>query len=1107
MITAHLKAPVSLILAVILLVSCPVYAQVAGATLAGTVTDASGAQVPGAKVSIRNAATGVERHIITDSASFYSAPNLLPGTYDITIAAPGFSTYIGTGINLTVGATKTLSISLHLGSVTQQIEVTAPVSTVQLDSSSMSAEVDSTTVRELPLNGRDWTQLATLQPGVVPIHVEAPASDRGNRGFGSLLTISGHPPFENNYRVNGISINDYSNGSPGSSLGVNLGVDAIQEFSVLTSNYSAEYGRASGGVINAITKSGTSQFHGDAYWFLRDKVLDAPNYFDNGIAPFHRHQFGASAGGPIFKGKTFIFGDYEGIIQNKGDTYSNPVPSAAARAGTLCSQPDGTCTTTHITVDPQVAPFLGFYPLPNGGLIGNGDIGISNTSEVERLRENYATVRGDQHFSDKDSLAASYFYDRAPLTSPDSFGDVVTENFTLRQMASLEETHIFGPGLVNTARIGYSRINALISAPVSAINPLANDPSLGAFAGVYAPQLNVPGLATLDGALGSVSEDVLNWNSYQVYDDAFFTHGTQSLKFGFAAEHMQNHELSGSGANGIFSFPSLAGFLQNQPSSFQLDDPTGTKPINVRQTLFGGYLQDDWHLHSNLTLNLGIRYEPVTLPTEAHDGFAVLLKITDPAETPVKHLWASNQTLRNFQPRVGFSWDPFHDGKTAVRGAFGIYDVLPLPWVYTHGSTSTLPFGLLAGNSHLAQGSFPKGALGGVGFDPTTVANRYVEQHPHRNYAMNWNLNIQREITPTLAVMVAYVGAHNVHQAFSTDDSNMVIPTLTSAGYLWPCGPDGNGNPCAAGFLPTGTQANPNPSVRLNPNVGPIRLLQWDGSSHYEGLQAGMVKNMSHGIQAQGSYTWGRCVDMGSGGLLGDPYGNSLSSLMFFNRQSRDGLCDFNISHNFVMNALWQVRKPNFGGVFGERVLGGWEFGGVFNASTGTPITLVMAGDPLGQGSSDPWPYPSRVAGSACSKPVNPGNVHNYLKLSCFTPPLAPASFAGVCVPAVDATGKPIPGSCMNLFGNNGRTSVIGPGLVNLDFSAVKNNHIERISESFNLQLRAEFFNIMNHPNFQPPLDNKALFNQDGSAVTGAGAIDSTATTSRQIQLALKAIW
>jgi outer membrane receptor protein involved in Fe transport len=232
----------------------------------------------------------------------------------------------------------------------------------------------------------------------------------------------------------------------------------------------------------------------------------------------------------------------------------------------------------------------------------------------------------------------------------------------------------------------------LISAPVSAINPLAKDPSLGALPGVFAPQLNVPGLATLDGALGSVSEDVLNWNSYQIYDDAFFTHGTHSLKFGFAAEHMQNHELSGSGANGIFSFPSLAGFLQNQPSSFQLDDPTGTKSINVRQTLFGGYLQDDWRWRPDFTLNLGIRYEPVTLPTEAHNGFAVLLNITDPAETPVKHLWVNNQTLRNFQPRVGLAWDPFHDGKTAVRGAFGIYDVLPLPWVYTHGSTSTLPF-------------------------------------------------------------------------------------------------------------------------------------------------------------------------------------------------------------------------------------------------------------------------------------------------------------------------------------------------------------------------------------------------------------------------------
>jgi len=629
------------------LISTPVRAQVAGATVAGTVSDAADAAVANAKISIKNTATGVIREVITDSAGFYSAPNLLPGTYEITAVAPGFSTYREKGLTLTVGALRSVNISLRIGQVSEHVDVIGTTPDVQLASATLSAEVNATTVRELPLNGRDWTQLATLQPGVTSVRVEAGPTDRGNRGFGTLLSVSGHQPFENNYRINGVSINDYSNGAPGSTLGVNLGTDAVQEFSVLTSNYSAEYGRASGGVINAITKSGTNEFHGDAYWFLRSKKLDARNYFDTSLPPFHRNQFGASGGGPIKKGKTFFFADYEGIRQDKSDTFSNIVPSAAARAGTLCSTPDGTCQTSTITVDPNVVPYLGFWALPNGGLIGNGDTGIFNTSGVERLTENYVTARGDHHFSDSDSLAASWFYDRAPLSQPDPLGDSTTENFTLRQMFSLEETHIFSPALVNTARFGFSRVRALIAAPLSAINPLANDPSLGSFPGRNAPALTVPGLTTMLGSLGAVSTDKLTWNSFQFYDDAFFTLGAHSLKFGFAAEHMQNDELSGSGANGTFGFPSLRDFLLATPSTVTVDDPI-TKPVYVRQTLFGGYIQDDWHWRPNFTLNIGVRYEPVTLPTEAHNSFAVLPTVTSPAEVPVKTLWASNQTLRNF---------------------------------------------------------------------------------------------------------------------------------------------------------------------------------------------------------------------------------------------------------------------------------------------------------------------------------------------------------------------------------------------------------------------------------------------------------------------------
>jgi hypothetical protein len=748
-------------------------------------------------------------------------------------------------------------------------------------------------------------------------------------------------------------------------------------------------------------------------------------------------------------------------------------------------------------------------PTPNQPPIGNGDTGNFNTSGVERLTENYVTIRVDHHISDKDSLAGSWFFDNAPLTQPDSFVEQLTENFTRRQMFSLEETHIFSPRLVNTARIGINRVSAKVTAPVRALNPLATDPSFGILPGQFAPAINVNGLSSMLGAIGSQSADIIGWNSFQVYDDAFFTHGAHSLKFGFAFEHMKNDEFSGGiPPNGQFNFGSVEDFLTNVPTSLNIDDQSTTRPVNARQSLFGVYFQDDWRVRPNLTLNLGLRYEPTTLPSETHDTFRVLTTLTDPAETPVKTFWAKNQSLHNFQPRFGFAWDPFRNGKTAVRGGVGIYDELPLTWVFLHGSTGVLPYQLEKDAPNLSPGDFPTKAVAKALAPTSGVGNRFLQQNPKRDYTMNWNINIQHEITKDVAAVVAYVGSHTIHSPFSTDDSNMALPTLTPIGYLWPCGPDGTpGVTCAAGYLPTGTETTPVASPTLNPNVGRVRATWWDNNATYSGLQAGITKRMSHGIQAQGSYTWSKCIDMGSGGIMGDPYANSLSSLMFFNKGSRRGVCDYNVTHNFVLNYLWQVPTPSFGGGLGKHLLGGWEIGGVLNASTGSPFTLTIGGDPLGQNSTDPKNFVSRLPGPGCQNPVNSGSVTNYIKLQCFSVPLAPASYNGLCVLASDGQGGTVPGTCMNLFGNNGRNTVVGPGLLNLDFSMFKNNYIETGSGNINVQFRAEFFNILNHTNFQAPISNSGIFNQDGSAANGAGAITSTTTSSRQIQLGLKVIW
>src|ERR1700730_1700692 len=392
-------------------------AQVAGATLSVTVTDQSGGVVPKAEISIKNIATGGTRAGTTDPAGFYSAPNLLPGSYDVTATAPGFSSEVHSGITLTVGGQEVLNFTLQVGQVTQTVEVAGEALTVQLASSAISAVVNSNTVRELPLNGRSWTDLATLQPGVDAIQTQpsfGAGPDRGKRGFGSQITVAGARPQQNNYRLDGITINDYDNGAPGSVLGGDLGVDAIQEFSVLTSNYSTEYGRTSGGVVNAITRSGTNQFHGGVYEFLRNSALDARNYFDGTIPPFRRNQFGADVGGPIRKDKMFVFGDYEGIRSSKGITSVDTVPSLAARNGILCSLPDSgsSCTPAPLPggVDPSARQYLSFWPLPNGGIQPgtNGDIGKFTFAGQQIINENFFTIRIDNKISDHESLAATY---------------------------------------------------------------------------------------------------------------------------------------------------------------------------------------------------------------------------------------------------------------------------------------------------------------------------------------------------------------------------------------------------------------------------------------------------------------------------------------------------------------------------------------------------------------------------------------------------------------------------------------------------------------------------------------------------------------------------
>jgi Carboxypeptidase regulatory-like domain/TonB dependent receptor-like, beta-barrel/TonB-dependent Receptor Plug Domain len=1093
--------------AVSLLWSVPLHAQVAGATLTGTVSDPTGAVIPKAEVSIQNTATGIVTQVQANVDGLYTAPNLIPGPYEVTVSAQGFETEKLPGITLTVGAQQVLNIKMRVGQTTQTVEVTGQAAAVQLATSSVSAEVNSTTVRELPLNGRSWTDLATLQTGVNAVSMLQPTfalgTDRGNRGFGAQLSISGARPQQNNYRLDGVSLNDYGNGGPGNVLGGNIGVDAIQEFSVLTSNYSAEYGKTSGGVVNAITRSGTNQFHGSVYEFLRNSAFDATNFFENSgslkKSPFRLNQFGASGGGPIRKDRTFIFADYEGLRRSKGIVFTDAVPSPAARAGNL--------STGTVTVDPGAAKYLGLFALPNGSLIGAGDLGIYSFAAQQVVNENFFTSRLDHKFSSKDSLFGTYLYDDTPYQSPDRYNVQIIGSHTNRQFLVLEESHIFSPTLVNAVRGGYNRAGVANQQPLSAINPLATDTSLASIPGHVASDMRISGMPEFLGGLGAGNDYHYYWNSFQGYDDAFLTHGTHALKFGVGVERMQLNYSSLSNPAGTWAFGTLSAFLTNQPKSFSGALGGRLTPRGLRQTLFGAYVQDDWRWRPNLTVNLGLRYEMTTVPTEVQGKLVNLPNLTDPlpfcanikifpgecAATPLGSLFL-NPTLRNFEPRVGFAWDPFHNGKTAVRGGFGLFDMLPLPYQLILLENTAAPFFQLGNVSgkKLPAGTFYTGGFPRL--SPSSLRGTYFEHAPHRGYVMQWNFNIQRELSPNLTATVGYVGSRGVHMPFRVDDVNMVIPTQTPQGSLWPQ-PVGDGTP-------------------VNPNVGRTNGIFSAGNSFYHALELQLMKRMSHGLQVQGAFTWGKSIDNNSATMAGDQFGNGIPSLDWFDIRRSRGVSDFNIGRTLVINGIWQVPGLRSASGLANWISNGWQLGGIFKASDGVPFTPTVGtdGDPLGKGNDSPFDYANRLAG--CNA-INGNFKHDpsgfplYVNPNCFTVPTAPSlAFYNALAPLGCDPAFPFP-TCINLYGNSSRNSLVGPGISELDFSVFKNNYIRRISETFNVQFRAEFFNVLNRANFAVPVtpDNTDIFDSSGAPTGVAGLLTGTSTDPREIQFALKVMW
>ena len=1073
-------------------------AQVSTGTIQGTVVDPTNAVVSGAKVTATNLATNLATTSRTNKDGLYSIPNLPAGNYQVGVTASGFSSELLQKIVLDVGEQQAANFALKVGASSENIVVTDTAPDVNLISSAVMPVVGEKTIVDLPLNGRDWAALANLEPGVSAVRTQSVVSvsnQRTNRGSGNQLTVSGARPQMNNYRVDGISINDFSNGGPGGVTGSNLGVDAIQEFSVITGEATADYGKTAGGIVNAVTRMGGNQFHGDVYEFFRNSALDARNEFDSPgqVAPLRRNQFGASLGGPVIRDRTFLFGNYEGLRWFNSQNTASTVPSPDARVGRFCVASSlGSCTShLQVPINPAVAPYVAFYPLPNGPALpaanttGTSDTGTFLFSDTFNTVENYYTIRADHKISDTDRLGGTYFWDSGTLTAPDPFNEKLTGNIDKRLMGSVNESHTFTAALLNTVRVGYSRVVSDAPTTLSATYAPEADTTLGFVPNLPVGLINIGGVSNFTGGLHAVGEFLFHYNSYQAYDDLYWTHGRNSIKVGFAFERLQNNQLGTSNPNGQFNFGNFQGFLQNLPTGFNAPIGPTTSPKDLRQSVYGAYITDDLHVSSKLTLNLGLRYELATVPTETAGRLSNLPTLTS-ATPNLGSPYFSNPTKRNFEPRLGFAFSPFKKDATVIHGGFGIYDALPLNYLYEGLTVFSAPFfeaGSVSTASALA-GTFPNKAYPLL--TPATFRYGYTPQNPPTSYVEQYGLNVQQQLKGEFVAQVGYQGSHGVHLPYRVDDINTVQPIANLGGgaYEFPS------------LLNNIQPATVNP--RLNPFVGQISAMIPEGSANYNSLQLSVTKRLTHRYQLQASYTWAKSMDDGSSSTFGDTFANSVSSLPFFAKDDRYAVSDFNIDQNAVFSYLILLPDAKSLGV-ASYVIGGWQYGGIFQVSSGLPISPLIAGDPLGLRSSDTFDFPNRLPN--CN-PINKQNRAHYINAACYA------------YPAESANYNPY-------LGNSRRNSINGPGLNDFDMSLVKNNYIHRISESLDIQFRAELFNIFNRVNYANPLKAATqLFAaapvptaanpnpaRIGSPIVSAGALTATASSSRQTQFALKIIF
>jgi len=1055
----------------------PLSGQTVNGTILGLVEDQQGDFIANAGVSARNLDTGVVRTTTSDDNGAYRVTSVPAGSYEISVSAPGFKTEVRSGVTVTVASDISINFSLAIGTVAEKVEVTAEAAQVDTASSTLGGFVDSATIRELPLNGRDWIQLALLQPGVTLNEGQNQTdASRTARGIGLAISISGGRATDNAFLVDGVIVNDATNAGPGSSLRVNLGVDAIREFSVLTNNYSAEYGRSSGGVVNAITKAGTNQFHGSAYEFVRNSAFDARNFFDGqSIPPFRRDQYGGAIGGPIKKDKTFFFVNYEKLGELQSLSSAFTTFSANAHEGILCA--NTACTsTTQIAINPKVLPYLALYPLPNGTVSGNAGNFVYGAPRIGE--ENYVIGKIDHYFSTATILTASYTFDTTDLTDTDNYDLLVGGYPSRRQLGILNLQHIFSPNLINNTRAAVSRTYEAQNLSETALNPALANPSLGFLPGIDVGEFKISGITGIYGGIGSGlapnGPAVFALTTPQFNDDLSWTKGRQNIRTGFSFQRLDDNVWNpAGGTNGIWTFSSIQTFLQGTPTQFQGQLPGTDAYRSMRMSVIAGYIQDDIRATPNLTINLGLRYEMGTTVTEANGKMANLRNLTDPTVT-LGNPYYTNPSLKNFAPRTGFSWDPFKDGKTAVRGGAGIFNIVPLPYLFDSRLTQSAPYFISGTIVNPPASSFPNN-IASLLSASTASAATHVQYNAPPSYKVQWNFNIQRQLTQSMALTVGYVGSSGVHLAHVITDADQVPPSLVTFS-----------NALDAFVFPipaAGTKIQ-----RINPNFGSIGSTDWSGHSSYDGLQVNLVQRLRKGLTYQIAYTWSKSIDNGSSTFNdGNETSNGSPSPWAFDPRLNRGPSDFDVPHALVANFMYDLPVPE--AVKAHRVtnalFNGWQAGGIYTRQSGAPFMLKIATDVADTGNSavganNGGQRPMYVAAPGCTPNAVTGNINDYIMTQCLA--------------------YPLPGE----LGNLGRNTTRMPVFRDLDFSLFKNQTVW--GEKLKVQFRAEMFNILNNVNLEA--QTITLYDGTGAVIPSALQPHSpTSNTARQIQLGLRLLF